>query len=69
MSEAEPKKKRLISFADIAARQQEGAGREAEAVRRAGGANAGERVTYADLAALSRRPEDFDFGYTRNGST
>lgn len=64
MSEAEPKKKRLISFADIAARQQEGAGREAEAgaVRRAGGGNAGERVTYADLAALSRRPEDFDPG-------
>jgi hypothetical protein len=59
MSEEEPKKKRLVSFADIAARQQEGAGREAGAVRRAGGGNAGERVTYADLAALSRRPEDF----------
>ena len=50
------RKKRLITFGDIAS--------ATEAPRPAGGSRAGEpatleRATYADLAKLSKRPEDF----------
>lgn len=59
MSDAEPRKRRLVSFADIAAKQQEQAG-PSPASPRVDGTRRPERVTYADLAALSRRPEDFE---------
>jgi hypothetical protein len=56
MSDEKPKR-RLISFADIAARQ--AAASAAPKPAEAPAAEPEKRVTYADLAALSKRPEDF----------
>ncbi len=58
MSEEKPKR-RLITFADIAARSAAPSQAPARTVDPAPAAEAPERATYARLVSLSKRPEDF----------